>query len=205
MDLRLISATNRDLPSFVRQGKFREDLYYRLAVIPIRIPSLKERPGGHSAPGRALPEARSGGMGKELEGFDEDAIKWLHEHNWPGNVRELENVVERAATLAKGAPSRGTTSGSSSPRAPPVSWACVRRSPRWRPSTSAAVLDEVRGDKRARGAHPRDQRADPSADAGEHGPCRAWPDGLAAVTWHGLCSSVTWYAGSVRAARCRCA
>jgi DNA-binding NtrC family response regulator len=102
VDLRLISATNRDLPTFVRQGKFREDLYYRLAVIPIRIPSLRERPEDIPLLAEHFLRRAAAGMGKEIDGFDEEALKWLHEHNWPGNVRELENVVERAATLAKG-------------------------------------------------------------------------------------------------------
>jgi DNA-binding NtrC family response regulator len=102
VDLRLISATNRDLPTFVRQGKFREDLYYRLAVIPIRIPSLRERPEDIPLLAEHFLRRAVAGMGKEIDGFDEEALKWLHEHNWPGNVRELENVVERAATLAKG-------------------------------------------------------------------------------------------------------
>jgi two-component system response regulator HydG len=102
VDLRLISATNRDLPAFVRQGKFREDLYYRLAVIPIRIPSLRERPEDIPLLAEHFLKRAATGMGKEIEGFDPEALKWLLEHNWPGNVRELENVVERAATLAKG-------------------------------------------------------------------------------------------------------
>jgi two-component system response regulator HydG len=102
VDLRLISATNRDLPAFVRQGKFREDLYYRLAVIPIRIPSLRERPEDIPLLAEHFLRRAASGMGKEIDGFDEEAFKWLHQHNWPGNVRELENVIERAATLARG-------------------------------------------------------------------------------------------------------
>ena len=102
VDLRLISATNRDLPAFVRQGKFREDLYYRLAVIPIRIPSLRERPEDIPILAEHFLQRAAAGMGKELNGFDEAALKWLHEHNWPGNVRELENVVEQAVVLAPG-------------------------------------------------------------------------------------------------------
>jgi DNA-binding NtrC family response regulator len=116
VDLRLISATNRDLPAFVRQGKFREDLYYRLAVIPIRIPSLRERPEDIPLLAEHFLKRVASTMGKEIEGFDQEALKWLHEHNWPGNVRELENVIERAATLAKGTLITRTISGSSSPR-----------------------------------------------------------------------------------------
>jgi two-component system, NtrC family, response regulator HydG len=149
VDLRLISATNRDLPNFVRQGKFREDLYYRLAVIPIRIPSLRERPEDIPLLAEHFLKRASAGMGKELEGFDEEAVKWLHEHNWPGNVRELENVVERAATLAKGnVITRDDlriefTPGSSGelgvrPSLADVESQYIRR-----------ILEEVRGDKRA--------------------------------------------------------
>jgi DNA-binding NtrC family response regulator len=149
VDLRLISATNRDLPSFVRQGKFREDLYYRLAVIPIRIPSLRERREDIPLLAEHFLKRAAADMGKEIAGFDEEAMKWLHEHNWPGNVRELENVVERAATLAKGPQIKRDdlriefTPGSTGeagvrPSLAEVESQYIRR-----------VMDEVRGDKRA--------------------------------------------------------
>jgi DNA-binding NtrC family response regulator len=149
VDLRLISATNRDLPAFVRQGKFREDLYYRLAVIPIRIPSLRERPEDIPLLAEHFLKRAAAGMGKEIEGFDEEALKWLHDHSWPGNVRELENVVERAATLAKGRVITRDdlriefTPGSTGelgvrPSLAEVESQYIRR-----------ILEEVRGDKRA--------------------------------------------------------
>jgi transcriptional regulator with PAS, ATPase and Fis domain len=102
VDFRVISATNRDLPQAVRQGRFREDLYYRLAVIPIHIPSLRERPDDIPLLATHFLERAATALRKRVEGFDEEAIKWLLSHRWPGNVRELENVVERAATLARG-------------------------------------------------------------------------------------------------------
>jgi DNA-binding NtrC family response regulator len=102
IDFRVISATNRDLPVVVRQGRFREDLYYRLAVIPIHIPSLRERPEDIPLLAEHFLERAAASLRKPLEGFDEGATKWLLSHRWPGNVRELENVVERAATLARG-------------------------------------------------------------------------------------------------------
>jgi two-component system response regulator HydG len=100
LDLRIISATHRDLSALVTEGKFRDDLYYRLAVIPIRLPSLRERGDdimllAHHCLGRAAAAA-----GKQLEGFDEEATAWLLRHRWPGNVRELQNVIERAVWLA---------------------------------------------------------------------------------------------------------
>jgi DNA-binding NtrC family response regulator len=102
VDFRLISATNRDVAAFLRDGKFREDLYYRLAVIPIRVPALRERPEDIPLLARHFLERAAGALGKRLDGFDDAATAWLAKHRWPGNVRELENVVERAATLARG-------------------------------------------------------------------------------------------------------
>jgi DNA-binding NtrC family response regulator len=102
LDVRIISATNRDLPALVRDGTFREDLYYRLAVIPIRLPALRERPEDIPLLARHFLERAAAPLGKRLDGFTDEAMAWLLEHRWPGNVRELENVVERAATLARG-------------------------------------------------------------------------------------------------------
>jgi DNA-binding NtrC family response regulator len=102
LDLRIISATNRDLPAVVRDGRFREDLYYRLAVIPIRLPSLRERTEDIPLLAQHFLERAAASMGRRFDGFSDDAMKWLLKHRWPGNVRELENVVERAATLAHG-------------------------------------------------------------------------------------------------------
>jgi DNA-binding NtrC family response regulator len=102
LDFRLIIATNRDLPALVQEGKFREDLYYRLAVIPIRLPSLRERAEDISLLARHFLERAAASSGKRREGFSEEAMAWLLQHRWPGNVRELENVVERAATLSRG-------------------------------------------------------------------------------------------------------
>ncbi len=102
LDVRLVSATHRDLLALVGEGRFRDDLYYRLAVIPIRLPSLRERPEDLLLLANHFLARASAGLGKRLEGFDEDATAWLLAHRWPGNVRELENVVERAVTLARG-------------------------------------------------------------------------------------------------------
>jgi DNA-binding NtrC family response regulator len=101
LDVRVISATNRDLTALVRSGTFREDLYYRLAVIPIRLPSLRERREDIPLLAVHFLERVAATLGKRFDGFTEDAVAWLVKQRWPGNVRQLENVVERAATLAK--------------------------------------------------------------------------------------------------------
>jgi DNA-binding NtrC family response regulator len=103
LDVRVISATNRDVQALVGEGRFREDLYYRLAVLPIRLPSLRERPKDILPLAGHFLERAASAIGKRFDGFDESAQAWLSQHRWPGNVRELENVVERAATLARGA------------------------------------------------------------------------------------------------------
>jgi DNA-binding NtrC family response regulator len=102
LDLRVISATHGDLAGLVRGGRFREDLYYRLAVIPIRLPSLRERPEDIPLLARHFLERVSASLRRSVEGFTDEALARLLAHRWPGNVRELENVVERAATLARG-------------------------------------------------------------------------------------------------------
>jgi two-component system response regulator HydG len=102
LDVRLVSATNRDLAALVREGTFREDLYYRLAVVPIRLPALRERPQDIPLLATHFLEEAAKRLGKPLTGFADDAARWLAEHRWPGNVRELENVIERAAVLTKG-------------------------------------------------------------------------------------------------------
>ena len=102
LDLRVISATHRDLPVLVQDGRFREDLYYRLAVLPLRLPSLRERADDILLLAQHFLERAVASLGKAIDGFDPEASAWLLAHRWPGNVRELENVVERAATLTTG-------------------------------------------------------------------------------------------------------
>jgi DNA-binding NtrC family response regulator len=102
IDVRIISATNRDLAALVRDARFREDLYYRLAVIPIRLPTLRERTEDVALLATHFLSRAATRLGKRLDGFSDDGMAWLLEQRWPGNVRQLENVVERAATLAKG-------------------------------------------------------------------------------------------------------
>jgi DNA-binding NtrC family response regulator len=101
VDMRIVSATHRDLLALIKDGAFREDLYYRLAVLPVRLPSLRERGEDVLLLGRHFLRRAAAALGKPLEGFDDDAQAWLVKHRWPGNVRELENVVERAATVAR--------------------------------------------------------------------------------------------------------
>jgi len=101
LDLRIVTATNKDLPAMVKDGRFREDLYYRLAVIPIRLPSLRERPEDVRVIAEHYLRETVARLGKEIEGFDETALSWMEHHTWPGNVRELQNVIERAVVLAR--------------------------------------------------------------------------------------------------------
>ncbi|HLA63227.1 MAG TPA: sigma-54 dependent transcriptional regulator [Rhodothermales bacterium] len=101
-DVRLIAATNRDLDAMVAEGRFREDLLYRLRVIELTLPPLRERPEdvGPLAEGMLLSLARK--YGRPLEGFTPEAEAALAAYGWPGNVRELQNAVERAAILSPG-------------------------------------------------------------------------------------------------------
>jgi NtrC-family two-component system response regulator AlgB len=100
-NVRLITATNRDLEMAVKNGQFREDLYYRLNVISIRMPSLRERPG--DLPRIAQEWLRFFGqqVGKELASFTPAALQALQTYSWPGNLRELRNVIERSTILAE--------------------------------------------------------------------------------------------------------
>jgi DNA-binding NtrC family response regulator len=102
LNLRVISATHRDLTAMVSESTFREDLYYRLAVIPVRLPSLRERAEDIMLLANHVLARAAAAANKTIEGFDEEATTWLLQHRWPGNVRELENMVERAVTLARG-------------------------------------------------------------------------------------------------------
>ncbi len=102
VDVRVVSATHRDLEEMVRQGKFREDLYYRLNVFPIQLPPLRERTEDIPRLVEHFVAKFNRESGKRVRGFDDEALARLAQYNWPGNVRELENVIERAIILARG-------------------------------------------------------------------------------------------------------
>jgi transcriptional regulator with GAF, ATPase, and Fis domain len=102
VDVRLIAATNRDLPGMVTAGTFREDLYYRLNVVTIDMPPLRERKEDIQALAGFFIRRFSGELKKKVEGLEPDALKLLMRYNWPGNIRELENAIERAMLLADG-------------------------------------------------------------------------------------------------------
>ena len=103
VDVRLIAATNRDLRAALEEGTFREDLYYRLNVVAIDIPPLREHKEDIPALAGAFLERFSRESGKTLEGITPPALKTLMDYHWPGNVRELENVVQRGVALSSGA------------------------------------------------------------------------------------------------------
>ena len=101
-DIRLIAATNIDLYMLVREGKFREDLYYRLKVIPLNIPPLRERLEDIPLLARHFLKTYSERMGKDIDKITHAAIRKLMKHDWPGNIRELENIMERTVALTLG-------------------------------------------------------------------------------------------------------
>ncbi len=102
VDVRVVCATHRDLAAMIREGSFREDLYYRLSEISISIPPLRERPGDAALLAQVFLERYARELGRSLRGFTADALGALEAHAWPGNVRELENLVKRASIMAEG-------------------------------------------------------------------------------------------------------
>jgi DNA-binding NtrC family response regulator len=102
VDVRVVAATNRDLAKMVSDGRFLEDLYYRLNVIPLHIPPLRERPEDIPALIDHFVRKHEKRAGKRIERIDEKTMQALLQYGWPGNVRELENVIERAVVLTTG-------------------------------------------------------------------------------------------------------
>jgi transcriptional regulator with PAS, ATPase and Fis domain len=101
VDVRIIAATNRDLQERIKEGRFREDLFYRLNVIPINLPPLRARREDIPLLVTHFAEKYSRRMGKKLGSFPQDTVALLLRYDWPGNVRELENVIERAVALTQ--------------------------------------------------------------------------------------------------------
>jgi two-component system response regulator AtoC len=102
VNVRLITATNKDLQRSVADGAFREDLYYRLNVVHIRLPPLRERPDDVAALCQHFVERFNERLGRHIEGFEPEAMSALRRYHWPGNVRELENLIERCVLFADG-------------------------------------------------------------------------------------------------------
>jgi DNA-binding NtrC family response regulator len=101
VDVRMIAATNKDLSAMIKAGKFREDLYYRLNVINIAIPPLRERKEDIAGLSRHFLAKYAKKLSKTIEEFTAEALELLTAYNWPGNVRELENVIERAVIVCE--------------------------------------------------------------------------------------------------------
>jgi two-component system response regulator PilR (NtrC family) len=99
VDVRVIAATNQDLQFRIQQGSFREDLFYRIAVINIHIPALRERVEDIGLLAAFFLSQYSDRVGKSIDGISSEALRCLESYSWPGNVRQLENTIERAVAL----------------------------------------------------------------------------------------------------------
>jgi two-component system NtrC family response regulator len=99
VDVRVVCATNQDLDAGIRESRFRQDLYYRISEITIRLPPLREREAGKLVLARILLEKAAAQHGRRISGFSADAQHAIDKYHWPGNVRELENLVERWLAL----------------------------------------------------------------------------------------------------------
>jgi DNA-binding NtrC family response regulator len=102
VDVRVIAATNRDLRALVSDGRFQEDLYYRLSVIPIRLPPLRDRREDIPPLVEHFVRKHAQRVGRVVERVNQGALDRLRAYEWPGNVRELENAIERAVVLSAG-------------------------------------------------------------------------------------------------------
>jgi DNA-binding NtrC family response regulator len=102
VDIRIVAATNRELQEAIAEGELREDLYYRLAVVQIDLPPLRERAEDIQLLANEFLQRYSTQNGKRVEGFEDTAWEWILAYHWPGNVRELKNAVERAVIMARG-------------------------------------------------------------------------------------------------------
>src|SRR5438270_145678 len=102
IDVRLVAATHRDLALEVSQRRFRHDLYYRLRVVDVHVPPLRERPADVAVLMEQLLARAAGRMARPIRGYTEDARRLLLRRHWPGNVRELENAIERACAVSDG-------------------------------------------------------------------------------------------------------
>jgi hydrogenase-4 transcriptional activator len=151
VDVRIIAATNRDLEGEVRGGRFREDLFHRLNVVRLRIPSLRDRPDDVPVLARHFLETFALQHAKVLRGFDASAERLLAEHDWPGNVRELENSILQAVVLAEGdvLTSSDLQVRASEPMSTPAT-SVAQASPR--PAADVAAPDAVERDANRRDA-----------------------------------------------------
>jgi Nif-specific regulatory protein len=102
VDVRVIAATNRDLERDVAEGRFRRDLYFRLRVLEIVVPSLRKRLDDIPELAHYFLQKFNAETGRKLRGFSPDALELMRKYRWPGNIRELKNVVERAVVLSRG-------------------------------------------------------------------------------------------------------
>ena len=102
VDVRVVAATNRDLPAEVKAGRFRADLYYRLAVFPVTVPPLRERRGDVAALVEHFVRHFAVRHGRSVSHVHPATLRTLTAHDWPGNVRELQNLVERAVIVSEG-------------------------------------------------------------------------------------------------------
>ena len=102
VNVRIIAATHRDLATAVREGKFRSDLFYRLNVLPLHIPALRERKGDVPLLTMFFVQRFAKKFGKPVKQVSEETLRQLTSYSWPGNIRELQNVIERAVVLSSG-------------------------------------------------------------------------------------------------------
>jgi len=120
VDVRVVAATNRDLATEVKAGRFREDLYYRLSVFPIEVPPLRQRPGDIAPLAMHFLEQTCRELGRDPLRLTQQQAASLKRHDWPGNIRELKNVIERAVILTRGDRLRLDLAMPDNPKPPPI-------------------------------------------------------------------------------------
>src|SRR5207248_8487488 len=101
VDVRIVCATNQDLEAKIRQGEFREDLFYRMNAVTVRVPALRERTGDAVLLANYLLDKFATEFGRQIKGFSADAVAAIAGFSWPGNIRELENRVKRAVVMSE--------------------------------------------------------------------------------------------------------